>query len=150
MTKLSKIDIKELFTLHQTNLVRDFENSIQSLKEDSDLDEDALKDAEDFSHQSQSKELERRLREQLNTAKADLSFIKNYSSAPCQKVQVGALVITNKNNFYICISYPALKIDDKQFIGISDKAPIYAQMINLKKGDQFEMANIKYKISDIL
>lgn len=146
---MKKTILRELIIKQQQTLVNDLEASINNLKEVSDLDEDALKDSEDFSHQNEAKEMERRINEQLNIAKVDLTFIEHLSDSPCDHVQVGALVKTDRSNFYICISTAHLDFDGQEVIGISEKAPIYQKMKHKKAGDSFEMANILYQIIEV-
>jgi len=143
---MNKLEIRKLIIEHQNELIKELNQSIEGLEGDRDIDEDAVKDSEDFSHQTEAGEMERRMKEQLKAATLDLSLIQNASENTFDTVQVGALVETDKNNFYICIPSVPVEIGDKSVIGISNRAPIFFQMNNKKVGDSFEVANIKYKI----
>lgn len=146
---MKKSELRDLIIKHQKELITDLEQSIKKLRESSDMDEDALKDSEDFSHQNESKEMERRISEQLKIAKVDLSTVQNCAEKSFGSVQFGALVETDKNNFYICIATVPFEVGGKNVIGISDHAPIFYKMKDKKLGESFEMANIKYKILSI-
>ena len=65
------------------------------------------------------------------------------------KVEPGAVVVTNKRIFFIAVSVEKIEVDGQEIFGISTKAPIYSAMIDLKKGDQFEFNGVSYKIHDI-
>jgi hypothetical protein len=146
---MKKSELRDLIIKHQKELINDLEQSIKKLSDASDMDEDALKDSEDFSHQNESKEMERRINEQLKIAKADLSIIQNCAEKSFGAVQFGALVETDKNNFYVCIATAPFEVSGKNVIGISDHAPIFYKMKGKKLGESFEMANITYKILSI-
>jgi hypothetical protein len=143
---MKKSEVIQLIIKQQNKLILDLQQSIQGFNEDADIDEDALKDSEDFSHQSEAGEMKMRMAEQLKTAKLNLSLTQNIEDKPCTKIQSGALVETDKNNFFIGVSTVPLTVDNKNVLGISTQAPIYFKMNNKTVGDTFEMANISYKI----
>lgn len=146
---MKKHEVVELIVKEQNKLILDLQQSIEGFNEDADMDEDAVKGTEDFSHQNESGEMKMRIVEQLKTAKLNLSLIQNMNVKPCDKIQSGALVETDKNNFFICIPIAPFRVDNKNVIGISSQAPIYSKMNNKTIGDTFEMANISYKILGI-
>ena len=143
---MNKAEIIKLIIEHQTELVKELNLSIEGLEGDRDIDEDAVKDSEDFSHQTEAGEMEGRMKEQLKAATLDLSLVKNVSEGTFDTAQVGALVETDKNNFFICIPSVPVEVGGKSVIGISNRAPIFFKMNNKKVGDSFEVANIEYKI----
>lgn len=146
---MKKSEIRDLIIQHQKELVQDLEQAVKKLREDSDMDEDSLKDSEDFSHQNESKEMERRINEQLKIAKADLTIIQNCAEKSFGGVHFGAFVETDKNSFFVCIPTAPFEVGGKNVIGISDHAPIFYKMKDKKVGETFVMANITYKILSI-
>ena len=143
---MKKSDIRGFIIKYQTKLIQDLEQSINQFHDNADLDEDATKDKEDFSFQDESGEMERRMKEQLGGAKLDLSLVQNISEDACDIVSTGALVETDRNTFYICIATVPFEWEGKNAMGISNKAPIFFKMKGMKAGDEFQIANIKYKI----
>ena len=93
----------------------------------------------------------------LNTLQSELVFVQMEmgilkSINPDQvnnKVEPGAVVVTNKRIFFIAVSVEKIEVDGQEIFGISTKAPIYSAMIDLKKGDQFEFNGVSYKIQDV-
>jgi len=143
---MKKSKVRALLIKEQEEIVKDLRESVEGLHEDADLDEEATREMDDFAHQEESGDMERRLKEQLQKAEFDLSSIKKLTETVCDEVKIGALVETNKNVFYISVPVPPVKVDGTKVIGISTKAPIFAKMKGLKKGDTFSMANIDYEI----
>ena len=66
-----------------------------------------------------------------------------------EKVGAGALVMTNKGNFYISVPTDRLTVDGEKVIGISPEAPIYRAMHEKEAGDTFAFRNIHYKIKKV-
>jgi hypothetical protein len=63
--------------------------------------------------------------------------------------EFGAVIITEKSNFFISISIGKVTIDGNLFYAISPNVPLYKVMKGLKKGDVFEFNKQKHKILDI-
>lgn len=85
---------------------------------------------------------------QLTEANKLLIAINRISTAgKSVKVEEGSVVKTNNGNFYIAISAGVLTIEDESFFAISAAAPIGAQMLGCKAGDEFGMNGKVYTIS---
>jgi hypothetical protein len=67
-----------------------------------------------------------------------------------EHVQQGALVITDKGNFYMCIGLGQLHTNYGKFIVVSPGSPIAQKMIDLKRGDKFIFNAQGYLIEHIL
>ncbi len=87
---------------------------------------------------------------QLKKAVDDIEVLKKVSfEEPKDKVEFGAIVITNKQNMFITLGLGKVKVDKEVFYVISKDVPIYKTMENLKKGDSFHFNNIEYTIKDV-
>ncbi len=65
------------------------------------------------------------------------------------QVERGAVILTDQRDFFIAVSSEEVDVNGKKIFGMSEKAPLYAQMRGLKKGDEFQFNKMKYKILDI-
>jgi transcription elongation GreA/GreB family factor len=64
-------------------------------------------------------------------------------------IENGAVVITDKQNFFIAVSIGKVTAEEKTYFTISTSAPIFQAMVGLKKGDSFNFRDRSYKISDV-
>jgi sorbitol-specific phosphotransferase system component IIA len=64
-------------------------------------------------------------------------------------VEPGAVVVSDKLTFYICVSIEKIEVQGQPIFGISTKAPIYASMRGLKKGDSFSFNETDYIIKEV-
>lgn len=126
-----------------------FENSIEGLKGLSDLDENSTKDPEDLSNQNVSKDMEMRYNVQLEKARHDLIAVQQLLSRQNDSIAPGSLVETDKKWFFVGISNPAIKIDDKELICFSTSAPVYRLVEGKKPGDSFKLGKDAYRIRNI-
>ena len=87
---------------------------------------------------------------ELTFAQREMEFLKSLdSSKVCDIVEPGAVVVTNKMTFYICVSIENFEVAGKDFFGMSYKAPLYAEMRGLKKESSFKYNETEYYILDI-
>lgn len=67
-----------------------------------------------------------------------------------QQVEHGAVVITDKQRFFIAVGLGKLDMDGESYYVISALAPIYAAMKGKKEGETFTFNTIKHTIKTIL
>lgn len=67
----------------------------------------------------------------------------------CKTAGFGAIVVTDVQKFFICISLGKINFDNEIIFGISPKVPLYRVMDGLGKGNTFEFNGKKYLIKDI-
>ncbi len=92
-----------------------------------------------------------RLFKQLNEANKSLITLNNINPLINQKsVKTGALVLTDKGNFYIAVSLGSMKTGDLQTMVISDVSPIAKSMLGLKTGMHFTFNKMAYQIANIV
>ena len=146
--ELSKAAILKVCIEEQQKLIDHFTKRIEDAK------------AEFTSHPespSQSTEGSNSVDDVMHVMEQELSFVEYEmgilkSMDPEHKsdhVERGAVVLTDQRNFFIAVSSEQVEVDGKKIFGMSEKAPLYAQMRGLKAGDSFQFNETKYKILDI-
>lgn len=63
--------------------------------------------------------------------------------------QVGSLVITNHEKFFIAISSGSLKFNNENYLAISPSSPLGRNLIDKKKGDSASFNGKEYLIENI-
>lgn len=111
-----------------------------------DLDEADTKDMEDLSHQEEAHDMQLKIRQHLIELEADWHFLKGLALAANDSVEVGSLVKTDHHAFFIAVACHAIDVEGEKVVGISSKAPIFAQMQGKKVGDSFTFNETSYKI----
>ena len=144
-----KEKIKNKLIELQKKMIAEFEEKVTDVHSMVDIDEEDTHDPEDFSHQYEAGEMEQLVKSQLYRAKEKLNDLQNMSIEPSSIVESGAIVETDKRNFVIGFSSTPFEIDEKEFVGISKGAPVYAAMDGKKVGDSFEVGGTNYTIKNI-
>ena len=90
--------------------------------------------------------LSSQLNEFLN-ARLILSQIDPAKNYPI--IQLGSVILTSGQNYFISISAGAVEVDQKQFYCISPASPIGALLVGKKKGEQFTFRNQQINILEI-
>jgi len=88
--------------------------------------------------------------EQLQKAVDDIHILKKVSFDELEdKVEFGAVVITNKQKIFIALGLGKVEVDGDTYFVISKDVPIYKAMEGLQKGDTFQFNNTTFKIEDV-
>lgn len=66
-----------------------------------------------------------------------------------QKAEYGAVVKTNKKNFFVSASLEDFTVGSQHFFGISVHSPIYLAMKGKKQGERFKARNVEYVIEGV-
>ncbi|MBP5413122.1 MAG: hypothetical protein J6Y47_07700 [Bacteroidales bacterium] len=82
----------------------------------------------------------------MNTLKALYQIPKESR----QKVEYGAIVVTDKQRFFIAVGMGKITCAEKDYFVISAAAPIFAVMQGKKVNDEFTFNKVKHKITAIL
>lgn len=61
----------------------------------------------------------------------------------------GAILITEKMNFYLAAGIGKVQIKDDLFMVVSPSSPIGKQMMHVKSGEVFSVNGAKYKVTDL-
>jgi dsDNA-specific endonuclease/ATPase MutS2 len=67
-----------------------------------------------------------------------------------QVVEQGALVLSDKGNFYLSVGLGQLVIGEKKFIAVSPVSPLAQKMMGLKQADKFIFNAQEYTLLHIL
>lgn len=84
---------------------------------------------------------------EAQTIVAELEMIK--LDQPCQTVQKGALVQTNRTTFLVAVGLGKISVDGKDVFVISSQSPIGKQMLGKNAGDSFNMNGTEYVITSV-
>lgn len=66
-----------------------------------------------------------------------------------EKVELGALVVTNSGIYYISVSIGKMTVDSVLYFGVSAVSPIGQALLNHKKGDEVTFNGRKFLIKEI-
>lgn len=96
-------------------------------------------------------QLERdRLARQLAVLQAEFARLQQVQEQlKHQKVQLGALVRTETNTYWIAVALGQVMIKEEKMMVVSPESPIARQMLGLKKGNSFMLNGKSQKILEI-
>lgn len=66
------------------------------------------------------------------------------------KVELGALVLTNQQNFYISISAGKINVGNEMYWALSPQAPLAKKMLGLLAGNTFEFNGNSFVVNQIV
>lgn len=147
----TKAKIISLIKEQITKSIEALESVSDDFKDSADLDEEATRDLDDFSQQSEDADMQQRLQNNVNQAQQSLQWIEENSMIKNDTVSRGALVETKTKWFYFGIALPTqtIEAESKPVIGISEVAPIYPYLEGKKKGDTMEIGEEKLEILEV-
>lgn len=132
----------------QLELIGSFEKKVNELRSDAYSQRQSASQSEDRT--TGKVELLSTYERELNFVTAEMSFLKSLDpEVVCEKVEPGAIVVTDLRTFFIAVSSEKMDIEGEEIFGISTKAPIYSVMTGLAKGDDFKYGDTAYKIADV-
>ena len=141
--------IIEQLIAEQRKVIESLQQSVNQYRTASDMDEESTHDPEDFSHQTQAKDMQLRFEKMLSEAEENLSFLMNEKESSHHVIEKGSVIETDKNFLFVGISVPAFDIDGKEVISFSDNAPIYEGFKGKKIGDRVKIGDNSYEIQSI-
>ena len=146
---MNKDKILETIINEFENNIKELNNSLEDYKAASNLDEGDTMDPEDYSQQSEQKEMQYQMQLQLDKARAGLNRVKEFAGKQFSTAKSGALVETDKNWILLGISIPSLKIGDKDLFGISPESPAFNIINGKSTGDTIKLGQHHYTIIGI-
>lgn len=91
-----------------------------------------------------------KITEQLTQVKQMLELLKSIDPEKLtSKAELGAIVKTNLGQYFISVGLGVLEAENDKVFAISPGSPIGQQMLNKKKGDDFQMAGRTQTILEI-
>ncbi|MBW1619483.1 MULTISPECIES: GreA/GreB family elongation factor [Empedobacter] len=151
---MNKKHIRKDVIQHLIQLKQDEINALKESEriytESADLDEESSLELDDFAQQSQSTDSARNLQIRINQATEDLNNFRVLRPELIDEITEGNVVLTDKVNFVIGLSFKDFEWENKKFVGISTQAPIFEALVGKRAGDKIEFNGIKYTIEEIL
>lgn len=146
--QVSKEKIYQTALQKQQDLIDNFTSRVNEMKEDVFEHDHSASQSEN--RQTGKLEVLSHLESELTFAKAEMSFLGTLSpEQENEKVEPGALVITNIRSFYVAVSSEVMEVDGEEIFGISTRAPLYKVMEGLSAGESFEFNKTRYQIEAI-
>ncbi|MCT4580780.1 MAG: GreA/GreB family elongation factor [Flavobacteriales bacterium] len=68
----------------------------------------------------------------------------------CEKVELGALVITNVGNYFLAVSIGKMEVENTLYFGVSPVSPIGQALLNHKQGDEVLFNGRNFSIEAIV
>lgn len=143
---MDKVKIISAIIEEQQKVINNLKSSVERYKSEADLDEDQTQDPEDYSRQSEAKDMQLRYAKLLLTAQKNWNILENAKSENHTEIEVGTLIVTDKNYIFVGISLPVLKYDGKDVISISEEAPVFKSLKSKNIGETLELGNNSFKI----
>lgn len=133
----------------QGKVIASLQQSVNQYKTASDMDEESTHDPEDFSHQTEAKDMQLRFEKMLAEAEENLNFLKTEENANHETVEKGCVIETDQSYLFVGISVPVFKIDGKDVISFSEEAPVFSEVSGKSVGDSFKIGNDDHVIKSI-
>lgn len=149
-TEYHRDEIKKYLIQLKEKELKNLEQVAGTYAGDADLDEEAVIDADDLSHQSQSTEAARNAYAQLGEARRQLEEFRKMDPEDPSVVSQGTIVITNQVNFVTGLSFKDFEWKGEHFVGISTEAPVFSVLAGKRAGDAFRFKGVDYVIEQIL
>ena len=141
--------IIEQLIAEQRKVIESLQQSVNQYRTASDMDEESTHDPEDFSQQSQAKDMQLRFEKMLGEADENLSFLMNEKQSRHDLIEKGCVIETDKNFLFVGISVPVFEVNGKEVISFSDNAPIFEGFKGKKIGDSVKIGDHSYKIQSV-
>ena len=133
----------------QRSMVQTAKDAIKEAQENANTNEETLEEGF-VSYREQLQHTRDMYTQQLQQTLNELEVLQQvpaHSITPV--IEHGAVIHTDKQNFFIAVSLKKLVIDDRQYFPISTSAPIFQAMVGLKQGDNFNFRDRSYKIEEV-
>ncbi len=133
----------------QQQIIQDLEEAIQRRKASAEQDD---QDMRDYFESTREEILEYvdHLADQLNIARSELEVLNKIRiEKEHDQVTMGSVVETDMMTFFVAVGLEEFEVEEKEFFGISTRAPIYRAMIGKKKGDRFSLRGQDHEIKDL-
>jgi len=145
---MKRTDILKKIIEEQNAVIDNLKKTVERYKTASDLDEESTHDPEDFSHQTQAKDMQLRYEKTLSEAEQRMKFLQNEVQEKHNTIEKGTLVETDHNFLFIGISVPVFKFENKEVISFSERAPVFQNIKGKNKGDAVEVGAESHTVID--
>ncbi|WP_326982645.1 hypothetical protein VUJ46_21180 [Chryseobacterium sp. MYb264] len=145
---MNKEELLNTIKLKISEKIQNFENLIAETRASNNDTKSSMGDKYETGREMLQQEINN-LQRQLNETLNQQSIVQKISSEPCDKVQTGALVKTDKGLFYISISMGEIILDKHKIMTVSIESPLVKAMFGKKMGDTFTINTIHQKVECI-
>ena len=146
---MNRKDIINKIIEEQKKVIESLESSVERYKVASDIDEESTHDPEDFSRQTEAKDMQLRYENMLKSAKHNLNFLEDSKTKINDKIEAGTVIETDKTYIFVGVSVPIFKYAEKDVISVSEDAPIFKTLKAKKIGENLEFGKNSFKILKI-
>ncbi len=131
----------------QKVVIESVQQSVERYKIASDLDEESTHDPEDFSHQTEAKDMQLRFEKTLVDAEQSLAFLNGELEQKHDKIEKGSLIETDQNILFVGISVPVFSFENKDVITFSENAPVFQNLKGKNVGEIVEIGTKSLQIT---
>lgn len=141
--------IERIITEHQ-KVVESLRASVDQYKTASDLDEESTHNPEDFSHQTEAKDMQLYFEKALGEQERNSGFLLGEKDKSHDVVENGSLIESDDHYIFVGISVPVFKIGKKDVISLSEDAPAFSKIKGKTVGDKIKLGDKPFKINKFL
>ncbi len=146
--RLSKSLLRSACLRKQDILLADFEQEIHRLTDE--ITRSKEMPSQEQAGRTESNELLVRLEHEVIFAKKEQVILESLDvEREFTQVELGAVVVTEQQAFYISSSLERVEVDGVEFFGISTQAPIYTVMKGKRAGDSFTHVGVNYRVLEV-
>lgn len=144
-----KNEVLSAIIKEQQIILDDIKKTINVYETTADIDEDNTLDPEDYSHQTEAKEMQLRFQEKLKEEQAILDFLETHKNRVIHTVESGALIETEAHYIFIGVSVRSTNVNNKDALSVSEKAPIVNSLKGKEVGEKIVIGDKEYTILSI-
>ncbi len=145
---MNKQEILNSIKAKITDKIQYFENLIAETRASNNDTKSSMGDKYETGREMLQQEINN-LQRQLNEALNQQAVLQKITSDPCEKVQNGALVKTNKGVFYISVSMGEIVFEGHKIMTVSAESPLVKMMQGKKAGDSFTINTIDQQVENV-
>jgi len=145
---MSKAELLLVMKNKVSNKIHTFENLIIETRASSNDTKSSMGDKYETGREMLQQEINN-IQRQLNETLIQQSILQKLNTENCSKVQIGALVKTDKGLFYISASLGEIIFGDKKIMTISNESPLAKAMLGKENNETFSINNNSQTIEHI-
>jgi len=146
--RINKESILRACEIKQQLQIEDFEKEISALKKEIYAHSESPSQGD--SSAAERTEVLQRYESEVGFLKDELEFLDRIDTdSEISEIGMGAVVVTDKKNFFVSVSIEQVEVNGVDFFGLSTKAPIFQVMRGKKSGENFDFNGILYEIKDV-
>jgi len=141
--------ILEQLITQQQKVIQNLRQSVNQYKAASDMDEESTHDPEDFSHQTEAKDMQLRFEKMLAEAEENLNYLDGVRDSGHETAEKGSVIETDKAYLFVGISLPVFKVEGKDVISFSEDAPVFGEISGKSTGAKIKIGDHYHIIKSI-